>query len=433
MRRILFLSVLLVAQLSMAQTDKSVTSVRFLHLLQDGNGDSLHTLLDSGVKNRISAGQLALMWKQIEGGLGLGNFIDTAGYLYEYGTAYLGLEFEKGTLDLVLHYSDKDQITGFFVRPPHNKTPYRIPAYADTSAFLEIDYPLHREGTLPGKLCLPKGKGPFPLVILGHGSGPNSLDENMGPNRVFRDLAYGLASQGIAVYRFDKRTLVYGARIMEHYDSFTLWEETIHDLVYLADTFAGHPSILPSSIHVLGHSLAGLAAPRVAQQSKHVKSIILMGAPATPLDSLVLYQYTYLDSLDPSGTYYQALKNVREEVEYLRSDDFGPETGREWLPLQLPALYWMDLLAYDPVKTACNLDIRILVLQAKDDYQVPSPELQRWKEGLKACPARAFYLEFEGLGHGFFESEGIEGPAQYEKQHSVSPAVIQSIRNFIRP
>ena len=51
-------------------------------------------------------------------------------------------------------------------------------------------------------------KGRVPVVILVHGSGPSNMDEFMGPNAPFRDLAEGLSRRGVAVLRYDKRTFV---------------------------------------------------------------------------------------------------------------------------------------------------------------------------------------------------------------------------------
>ena len=60
--------------------------------------------------------------------------------------------------------------------------------------------------TLPGVLTLPKGDGPFPVVVLVHGSGAHDMDETVFSFKPFRDLAVGLANHGIAVLRYDKRT-----------------------------------------------------------------------------------------------------------------------------------------------------------------------------------------------------------------------------------
>ncbi len=62
---------------------------------------------------------------------------------------------------------------------------------------------------LPGTLTIPKGAGSFPALVLVHGSGPNDRDESVGGAKVFRGLAEGLASRGMAVLRYEKRTRQY--------------------------------------------------------------------------------------------------------------------------------------------------------------------------------------------------------------------------------
>jgi len=54
-------------------------------------------------------------------------------------------------------------------------------------------------------LALPPGKGPFPAVLLVPGSGMTDRDVTIGHNKIFRDLAWGLASRGIVVLRAEKR------------------------------------------------------------------------------------------------------------------------------------------------------------------------------------------------------------------------------------
>ena len=67
-------------------------------------------------------------------------------------------------------------------------------------------------------------------VVLVHGSGPQDRDETLGPNKPFRDLAWGLASQGVAVLRYDKRTFTHKALFTpELIAKGTVKEETIDD------------------------------------------------------------------------------------------------------------------------------------------------------------------------------------------------------------
>src|ERR1044072_9870842 len=64
-------------------------------------------------------------------------------------------------------------------------------------------------GNLYGTLLLPRSKRKVPVVLIISGSGPTDRDGNSpllkGPNNSLKLLAEGLASNGIASLRFDKR------------------------------------------------------------------------------------------------------------------------------------------------------------------------------------------------------------------------------------
>ena len=404
----------------------------FLNELLNGQGDSAIKYLDSNALNQTSAGQLSGIWRQIEQGMQVGKYQDTSGYLIEENTLLLGIQFEKAYLDCSIVFNDQNAIEGFFFRPPSDKRPYFIPSYADTSAFEEIDFILvSGKYKMPGKLCVPKTKGPHALCILSHGSGPGEMDSKIGPNRVFKDIAYGLASQGIAVFRYSKRTAIYGGASAENPDKITVKEEYLDDLQSAIDTFANDPRFDESRIYLFGHSQGGYLAPRVAKNSDKLSGIILAAAPCRPIDSVALEQLGYLNSIDSTGTYYRPLKDLTEEVVYLHSEEFDLDSDPSWLPLGLNAYYWKDLMDYDPIEAMKGLSAQILIINGEDDYQVNMGEFACWKRRLEGV-RHAQYVSFPGLGHGFFSSSNIKGPAQYQEQHSVDPAVIQSIAQFIR-
>ena len=65
-----------------------------------------------------------------------------------------------------------------------------------------------KDGKYPlnGILSLPNTcNSPIPALVLVHGSGPNDMDESIGKNKTFRDIAGYLPSKGIAVLRYHKR------------------------------------------------------------------------------------------------------------------------------------------------------------------------------------------------------------------------------------
>ena len=120
----------------------------------------------------------------------------------------------------------------------------------------DADYPL------PGLLPLPDGAGPFPAVLLVHGSGPQDRDEAVGPNRPFRDLAVGLADLGVASLRYDKRTFAHGKRLADALQGrLSVEEEVIRDALCAAALLRAEPLIRPDRVYLLGHSMGGMLAP----------------------------------------------------------------------------------------------------------------------------------------------------------------------------
>ena len=89
-----------------------------------------------------------------------------------------------------------------------------LPEYVHLSEFEETEVSFGVDPyILSGTLSMPVGEGPFPAAVIVHGSGPQNRDGLVGPLTPYRDLAQGLASHGIAVLRYDKRTFTYATQI----------------------------------------------------------------------------------------------------------------------------------------------------------------------------------------------------------------------------
>jgi dienelactone hydrolase len=282
---------------------------------------------------------------------------------------------------------------------------------------------------LPGLLTLPPGDGPFPLVVLVHGSGPNDRDETVGPNRPFRDLAHGLAKHGVAVLRYDKRTRAYPMSFIGR--SFTVREETIDDAleaVRLARTLS---AIDPRRIVVAGHSLGGMLAPRIAALDGQLAGIILLaGASDESLPDMVERQLAYLKHLPGAdtaavGAQERALAPGLARVRALTGADSADPTPI----LGAPAAYWLDLAAYEPLAVARTLDIPLLVIQGERDYQAGTRGFARWTAELGNSPAVTLRL-YPGLNHLFIAGSGPGNTAEYGVPGTVADEVISDIARW---
>ena len=214
-------------------------------------------------------------------------------------------------------------------------------------------------------MTLPEGEGPFPAVVLVHGSGPSDRDETIMNLKPFRDLAEGLAREGIAVYRYDKRTYVYGAQLANDIQA-TLMDETVEDAAMAVQILAQQEKIDPSRIFVLGHSLGGNAVPAIdralKEQTVSACGYILLAASPRPLEELMRQQYDYLYSLMPEVTQEQQEEKDALFKELDRLQDLDLLADEEMIAGAY-ASYWKWLTDYDVLHMAEEIEKPCLLLQ----------------------------------------------------------------------
>ena len=290
----------------------------------------------------------------------------------------------------------------------------------------------HDGWMLPGTLTLPEGDGPFPAVVLVHGSGPNDRDETIYENKPFKDLAQNLAQKGIAVYRYDKRTYVYG-KDMAADMSLTLDEETVIDAAAAVSLLKSREDIDSDRVFVLGHSLGGQAIPRIhaalASAENRAAGYIFLAAPARNLAEIPREQYDFLYSFNPVLTNTQKAQKEEIYAQLDRLDNVSALDDSEVL-MGAYAFYWKDLLAYDPVSSASEITEPCFVLQGEEDYQVTMTDFSLWQDTFGNSKNWSF-RSYTGLTHLFMPGERANGNAVYLKKQTVDARVIADIAEFI--
>jgi len=303
---------------------------------------------------------------------------------------------------------------------------------SDVFDSIELNLPVPSLRELPGILTVPRGEGPFPAIVLLQGSGPSDKDESIGNLKPFRDLAEGLSARGVAVYRFDKRTYVYGAELMSKKD-ISLEDETIEDAVNAVQLLARQDRIDPKRIYVLGHSLGGNAVPAIAGKLKqspvNARGYIMMAASPRPLDVLMREQYDYLYSLLPEITEEQQAEKDALFAELDRLQNLDSMTEDDTVA-GVYASYWKWLAAYDILQTAEEITEPVLLLQGEEDYQVTMTDFAIWQEAFGE-KANWQMISYPGLTHLFMPGQKSEGSAAYTREARVDEQVIQDIAGFV--
>jgi dienelactone hydrolase len=394
-----------------------------------------YALFDDQMKAAITESQLKELWPTLPQQVGPFQSRSAATLALRkdpYQRVVVPLQFEKAALDmLVVVDMTTGKIGGLFFQPDQDaqSRQYQPPAYVDEAKFDEQEVTFGTEPwSLPGTLTLPTGDGPFPAVVLVHGSGPNDRDESIGPNKPFKDIAQGLASQGIAVLRYDKRTKVYPQE-MAQLKNLTVQDETIDDAVAAVKFLRSQPQIDPRKIFVAGHSLGGYLAPRIGLADADIAGLIIMAGATRPLEDMMLEQTRYILESDGSLSAQDQLQisQLQQQVAAVKA-----LTGQSTeTVLGAPASYWVDLKDYRPTELARGLTIPLLIVQGERDYQVTMQDFQNWQDAL-AGQARVTLKSYPGLNHLFVFGEGQSVPAEYQLPGNVAPEIIEDVVHWIQ-
>ncbi|WP_344641154.1 alpha/beta hydrolase family protein [Kitasatospora cystarginea] len=333
-----------------------------------------------------------------------------------------------GSFTVVTSVGDDGLLHGLRL-DPHDGAVWQPPHYTQQDRFTEREVLL---GTgplaVPGTLTLPDGPGPWPAAVLLAGGGPFDRDETSGPNKPLKDLAWGLASRQVATLRFDKPTFAHPDRVPS---DFTMADEYLPPALAAVQLLRQHPEVDPDRIHLLGHSMGGKVAPRIAAADPSIAGLVLLAADAQPMHDAAVRVARHLAALAPGPSADQAVASLARKAELVAGPELTPDTPPELLPLGLSAAYWLDLRAYDPPTTAAALARPMLILQGGRDYQVTvTDDLALWRRALAHRPGVRIRIH-QDLNHLFFPGSGDPTPADYAKPGHVALAVVDEIVTWL--
>jgi uncharacterized protein len=423
----------------MTTTGPQAAALAVLDLVRSGRFADIGDRLTPALRPLITAAVLQAAWEaQVAQ---LGPVVSVGDPASERADAHIVMvripvHFERGELTLEVSVIDTGELAGLQLLPAvlaQPPVPWQPAPYANPDLFDEQEVTVGAgPRAVPGTLTLPKTAGPFPgLVIIG-GSGPVDRDSTISQSKPLKDLAWGLASKGVAVLRFDKVTHAHPDQVKAD-RNFTAADEYLPHALAALLRLREHPAVDAEQVFLAGHSLGGTIAPRIAAADPLVAGLVIMAGGTEPLQWAIVRQVRYLASLDPAtaAASQPAIDALTAQAEYVDSSALSPDTPDEQLPFGTPAPYWLDLRSYDPVATAAALGKPMLICQGGRDYQATvAGDLARWRTGLEVGPGVTFRT-YPADNHFFFPGTGPSSPAELTSPQHLDPQLVADIREWL--
>lgn len=429
------------------QTLISTKTIQILTHLQNAEWLALRAHFSPAICPLLPATALSAGWNLILATAGpfqtvLGDPLISPGRLYT--TVRVPLQFQRAKLSMNLRMTSGGSLMGLRLSPyslagfEDESEKWRNPAYAPASSLRESETEIGGTRKVECTLTLPSrdadaaGAG-YPCVVMISGSGPCDRDCTVGPNKPFKDAAWGLAAADIASVRFEKVTRAHAGDFDNK--TVTLEDEYMEHTLAAVQMAKGHIEVDTDNIYVLGHSLGGWIALRLGENDG-VRGCVLLSVPARPMYRSALAQYRHLASLDPDASEEAPLqKQIRElekQADLADQPGLSLSTSAKDLPFGLGAAYWLSCRDIDPVGTVKRLEKPILLLQGARDYQVTvADDYEKWAAELKGKKGVEFKV-YEKLNHLFIAGEAMSTPAEYEVSGHVDEQVVRDISAWVK-
>ncbi|MFJ7666219.1 alpha/beta hydrolase [Lysinibacillus sp. NPDC097195] len=232
-------------------------------------------------------------------------------------------------------------------------------------------------------------KEPSPVVLLIAGSGPTDKNGNStvtGKNNSLKMLAEGLAQEGIASVRYDKRGIGDNMSLLTKEEDITI-DQYVDDAVQVVNALTANKAF--SSVHIIGHSEGSLVGMLAAQQVDVASFVSIAGVGRTA-DTLLLEQLS--GQLTPAQT-AEATKILAALKKGEQVQNVSPELQALFRPSVQP--YMISWIKYNPATELQKLKGRVLIIQGTTDIQVNKTDAEALKQGND----KATLTYMEGMNH----------------------------------
>lgn len=314
-------------------------------------------------------------------------------------------------------------------------------------------------GVLQGTMTMPRGRGPFPAVVLFGGTGQQDRDGSFAGHRPLFVIANHLTRAGFATLRVDERGRGRSSGLageLRGVDADAL------DALALLDVLRQQPEIDPVRVGIVGHSEGGLVAVSAAGLQDAVAFIVLLGSPALDGVALSLMQHESVQRARGASEAHVAFeRDVRRRVYAILEAEPDRERAREaigtvlrdatetagdsmpWLfsfTLAIDALAgprysaaFRQRLLFDPAPRLRKLRVPVLSLFGDLDVQVPAAaNAPLMQAAIAGSSPLSDVMILSGLNHAF-QTARTGATEEYARiEETMAPRVLAEITAWLR-
>ncbi len=363
------------------------------------------------------------------------DYLSPAGYFVGfYGTETIPIDdytavkvfliYENDDAVMSLKFNSDNKIDGLWLNTFTIPTPQRSVDFEETSVDILYDIlPIDAILTRP----LGVDRPPVVLLVSDLGKYDHNGTRGEAENTIMRDIAHGLAKQGVASLRMNKRFYQYPELYTKNS---TLSEDTLFDVSAAIDYLSSCPYVDNDRIYMLGHGFSGSLGPKIALDNPEIKGLISLGGSSRHLADVYLVQSRLLALNNPSLSDNQRAINYENQVQRVAQIKSLSENGSEAYYSRYPA-FWREVNLIDNSLIINYLDIPILVMHAQNDIEYTMSEYEAW-QSLLEHDAKASFKLYQGLNHMFMPSNGKFNVSEYDPPAEVNGQVIEDIAAWVK-
>lgn len=296
---------------------------------------------------------------------------------------------------------------------------------------------------MPGEVIAPGPSGPLkgtlmpvaarnaPVVLIIPGSGPTDRDGNnpLGVKAApYRLLAEGLAAQGVASVRIDKRGLFGSSAAIADPNAVTI-DDYARDVQAWVDVVRADRST--RCVWVLGHSEGGLVAlAAAARYPEHICGLVLVATPGRPLADVIKAQL----QLNPANA--PLLDTANRLIDTLSA---GRRVSADQVPAPLAPLFrpqiqgfLISAFALDPAKLVARVGKPVLILQGARDIQVSVDDARLLKRADPAATLTVLPDTNHVLKRVTSDDRAANVAAYADPNLPLAPGVVEAVAGFVK-